>query len=750
MNSITSSTRNSSALLTELIEAESERGLVANGLNNDLAIKAERTWDAIFTHLTNEMADTHWKGQLSTSALSTATAISALVQVLNNGNVAEQQQALVSEAIYTGCEWLADHQNEDGGFGDTDRSHSNIATSLLVLAAWEMAGFKANAISRYHTAEAYVDRLGKWEGLKRRYGKDKTFAVPILSNCALAGMVPWNRVPTLPFEAAWLPQKWYRLARMPVVSYAVPALVAIGQARFHFAPPINPAIRFLRSRARGPTLAVLRRMQPRSGGYLEAVPLTSFVLMSLAAVGNGHLPVAKEALRFILESRLDDGSWPIDTNLATWVTSLSLCALGRRTNELSVRLDGVVPPVPELANSSATDSASHSAKSSTSTSSVANVSAATVRWLLACQHKRRHPFTGADPGGWGWTNLSGAVPDADDTPAALLALSHLNLMDKQLDRLREEVLVAVGMGLRWLIGLQNRDGGWPTFCRGWGKLPFDRSGTDLTAHAIRAIEAWRPRLDELKKVSGLAMPSDRQLRAAVRRGFHYLAKHQRPDGSWLPLWFGNQDEMEEENPIYGTGKVLLAYVATNSTTSAQAAAGQKFLRSRQNQDGGWGGGPSTGYVVNAHQVASQTNELEKNGQISGTGDENPANSQGWGNSENRSTIEETAIALEALAALARDGDFDRSPGGCSQASQPIALPDSAQCASTAVVDRTIMRGLDWLSSAIDAGKLEHASPIGFYFAKLWYYERMYPTVFALGAVGAVLRRIRETDFRQSG
>ncbi|MEZ6078622.1 MAG: hypothetical protein R3C56_24000 [Pirellulaceae bacterium] len=46
-----------------------------------------------------------------------------------------------------------------------------------------------------------------------------------------------------------------------------------------------------------------------------------------------------------------------------------------------------------------------------------------MRWLLACQHRRRHAFTGANPGGWGWTDLSGAVPDADDTPAALLALA---------------------------------------------------------------------------------------------------------------------------------------------------------------------------------------------------------------------------------------------------------------------------------------------------------------------------------------
>ena len=34
----------------------------------------------------------------------------------------------------------------------------------------------------------------------------------------------------------------------------------------------------------------------------------------------------------------------------------------------------------------------------------------------------RHPYTGAAPGGWAWTDLPGGVPDADDTPGALLAL----------------------------------------------------------------------------------------------------------------------------------------------------------------------------------------------------------------------------------------------------------------------------------------------------------------------------------------
>ena len=36
--------------------------------------------------------------------------------------------------------WLAGCQNEDGGWGDTDSSFSNIATTMLVQAAFHLAG----------------------------------------------------------------------------------------------------------------------------------------------------------------------------------------------------------------------------------------------------------------------------------------------------------------------------------------------------------------------------------------------------------------------------------------------------------------------------------------------------------------------------------------------------------------------------------------------------------------------------------
>ncbi|MEZ6151268.1 MAG: prenyltransferase/squalene oxidase repeat-containing protein [Pirellulaceae bacterium] len=663
----------------------------------------EEAWQLAYATLHSERTSNgHWTGELSASALSTATAISALAQSRRSDCAPAERLGEVDMAIEAGCDWLREQQNDDGGFGDTDRSYSNIATSLLVLSAWELAkqvgvgvrgdvqgvanaAGQADGSSHQSAAWEYVQRNGAWEGLRRRYGKDKTFVVPILSNCALAGMVDWREVPALPFEAAWLPQELYRWARMPVVSYAVPALVAIGQARFHFAPPRNPLLKAIRRRAIVPTLGVLRSMQPASGGYLEATPLTSFVLMNLAAAGNGNLPVAQDCLRFILDARQTDGSWPIDTNLATWITSLSLNALAQRgplklsvgTQVLTTR--SVEPHCAQRGPLQLTDSptCSPAVEPKRSVISSRTISSRTVRWLLACQHRRRHAFTGANPGGWGWTDLSGAVPDADDTPAALLALSRIDWREPQWQRLEQQSLDAVALGLAWLLRLQNRDGGWPTFCRGWGTLPFDRSGTDLTAHALRALHTWLPRLEQVNAASGARPLRAARIQASMRRGLIYLTRMQQADGSWLPLWFGNQDRLDEDNPVYGTGRVLLAYGALGLLDSEQARRATNYLLQSQNPDGGWGGGCGVQYQG-------------KDGDSS-------------------SSIEETSIAVEGLL-----------------------------CGGQKLGDASIMHALEWLTQTIRSGNLLCSSPIGFYFAKLWYYERLYPTVFSLGALGAAL------------
>ena len=317
---------------------------------------------------------------------------------------------------------------------------------MLVRFAFALSAVPASHPGLLERADAYIKAHGGVRGLRRRYGRDKTFVVPILTNGALAGMVPWRKVPALPFELAAFPQQWWKSLRLPVVSYAIPALVAIGQARFVHRKPWNPVLRLVRRLTAKKTLDLIESLQPPSGGFLEAAPLTSFVVMSLAGMGQAHHPVVRKGVEFLLASVRPDGSWPIDTNLATWNTTLAINALASSGEDLR-----------ELG---------------------------CLDWLLACQHRQPHPFTGAAPGGWAWTDCSGGVPDADDTSGALLALAAWRQADPAQ---AAKIEPAATEGVGWLLDLQNSDGGWPTFCRGWGKLPFDRSGSDLTAHALRAF-----------------------------------------------------------------------------------------------------------------------------------------------------------------------------------------------------------------------------------------------------------------------
>ena len=560
----------------------------------------------------------HWEGELSTSPLSTATAVVALELVRKQG------RGDVCELIEGGLRFLADSRNEDGGWGDTLRSVSNISTTMLANAAFHAT----NAIDRFGAvvegSSAYIERAGGVAAVRARYGKDRTFSVPILTHCAIAGVVDWREVAPLPFELACLSPVWFSRLKLPVVSYALPALIAIGQARHHHRRPLNPLTRIVRDWSRARSLRVLEKIQPAGGGFLEATPLTAFVTMSLASIGLADHPVTRRAVDFLIRSVRPDGSWPIDTNLATWVTTLSVEALGE---ELPPEAGGPI-----------------------------------VDWLLRQQYRERHPYTNAAPGGWAWTDLPGGVPDADDTPGAMLALRRLEPEPS------DETIHAVRSAARWLVDLQNRDGGWPTFCRGWGYLPFDRSAPDLTAHALRALGAWRECFEEGTIVTA------REVAKALRRGWSYLERTQRADGAWLPLWFGNQYCRDDENPTYGTARVLAAYRDLDSLETSQARRGLQWLIEQRNADGGWGGGPGA-----------------------------------------ESSIEETALAVDVLLADA-----------------------AARAVAT--------RGIEWLLERVEEGTIAEPTPIGFYFAKLWYFEKLYPIIFSTAALARACRTLpRDVD-----
>jgi squalene-hopene/tetraprenyl-beta-curcumene cyclase len=570
--------------------------------------------------LARRTPDGHWEGHLASSALSTATATVALSL---DQNVSGRSHREVTRA---GAGWLVANQNHDGGWGDTVVSASNLSTTVLCWAALSCArdGDSASARATDRATRWLTDLVGDLRpetlstAILAAYGKDRTFSAPILTVLALTGKLGtpedgWGFVPQLPFELAACPHRWFEWLHLPVVSYALPALVAIGQVRHHHKPTRNVPLALMRSSFQSRTREIAQRMQPASGGYLEATPLTSFVVMSLLASSGARSAIVERGVRFLRASARADGSWPIDSNLATWVTTLSVGALS---------LSG------ELADRE---------RKSIS------------EWLLHQQVRHEHPFTHAKPGGWAWTDLPGGVPDADDTAGALVALRLLG---------GEEHRDAAAAGVNWLLNLQNRDGGIPTFCRSWGALAFDRSAPDLTAHALEAWSAWHS-----------AMPPDTQRRiaGARSRAVSYLASCQAADGSWVPLWFGNEDMPGHVNATYGTARVVGALDSSAMRDVPQAAAvrhrGRAWLLQTQNTDGGWGGGAT------------------------------------------RSSIEETGVAVQGLA-----GD---------------ASPDA---------NEAMLRGVRWLIAATNEGHDTPPTPIGLYFARLWYYEELYPLIFSLAAL----------------
>jgi squalene-hopene/tetraprenyl-beta-curcumene cyclase len=177
---------------------------------------------------------------------------------------------------------------------------------------------------------------------------------------------------------------------------------------------------------------------------------------------------------------------------------------------------------------------------------------------------------GLAPGGWAFEFDNDTYPDIDDTAEAVLALRRVTGPGADA---RQATLTR---GLRWITGMQSRDGGWAAFdadntSQLPTKLPFcdfgavvDPPSADVTAHVVEALAA-----------EGLAGSRP------ARRGVVWLLRAQERDGSWFGRWGANY--------VYGTGAVVPALIAAGVKPDKPAITrAVTWLEVHQNPDGGWG------------------------------------------------------------------------------------------------------------------------------------------------------------------
>ena len=161
----------------------------------------------------------------------------------------------------------------------------------------------------------------------------------------------------------------------------------------------------------------------------------------------------------------------------------------------------------------------------------------------------------------------------------------------------------------------------------------------------------------------------------------------------FPYGLAMSIKLRHENPVMGTAQVLAACAELGCLDSNLAKRAAAWMLSTQHASGGWGPPRSP--------VDYSDNERD-------------SNFRSWRENEALSkfcSVEETAAAVSALI--------------------PLTVQSPA-------LERGVSRGLTWLTNAVEQDLHRQPAVVGYYLARIWYYERLYPLAFAAGALSRAM------------
>ena len=467
--------------------------------------------------------------------------------------------------------WIRSQQRGDGTWANFYGGPGDLSTTVEAYVALRLAGDDPDA--------GHMKRAADWITSRGGVTATRVFTRIWL---ALSGLWSWDDLPVIPPEIIYLPS-WFPLniydwgcwARQTVVALAVvasfkpsnPVPFTIGEL-YAEVPGRNPkadqhdawSVAFntldkalhklepklpdaARRAARRRCIEWIIARQEADGCWGGIQPPWVYSIMALHLMGYGlDNPIVKKAIDGLDGFTIrEDGMRRLEAcQSPVWDTVLSMIALADA---------GLEPGHPAL------------------TAAAHYVLDEEIRQPGDWQVRRPHTA----PGGWAFEFENDNYADTDDTAEVILALRRLDLNERT-----AENRAAIGRGLRWLEGMQCKDGGWGAFDADntrelINKLPFcdfgaviDPPSADVTAHIVEAFAA-----------EGLAAET------ACRRGVIWLLKNQEPDGSWFGRWGANY--------LYGTGAVVPALIAAGvKPGKPQIRRAVAWLESVQNDDGGWG------------------------------------------------------------------------------------------------------------------------------------------------------------------